>query len=198
MFFNTLKVCEAQRRNVFDFVPITFVFDFSENKNQEATIDKFTMFFTLLEKNKQSEAAVFNKLLQCHPNLAPRQRAYTKLHLADSMHDGRNLWVCKPNDQNRGRGVQLFSSLEQLWRLVGAPDQSHDDPDKIRTDVYVVQKYIEKPLLIQGRKFDIRLWVLVTHDLRAYFFREGYLRLSSYAFSLQQTSQAIHLTNNAI
>jgi len=65
-------VCEAQRRNVFDFVPITFVFDFSENKNQEATIDKFTMFFTLLEKNKQSEAAVFNKLLQCHPNLAPR------------------------------------------------------------------------------------------------------------------------------
>lgn len=72
LFFNTLKVCETLRRNVFDFVPITFVFDFSENKNQEATIDKFTMFFTLLEKNKQSEAAVINKLLQCHPNLAPR------------------------------------------------------------------------------------------------------------------------------
>lgn len=65
----------------------------------------------------------------------------------------------------------------------------------------MVQKYIERPLLIQERKFDIRCWVLVTHELDCYLFREGYVRLSSYPYSTQPQSMqnlAIHLTNNAI
>ena len=44
---------------------------------------------------------------------------------------------------------------------------------------YVVQKYIERPLLIKGRKFDIRVWALVTHNRELFFFQEGYIRLTS-------------------
>lgn len=29
------------------------------------------------------------------------------------------------------------------------------------------------------RKFDIRIWVLVTYNLRGFVFKEGYVRLSS-------------------
>ena len=67
--------------------------------------------------------------------------------------------------------------------------------------MFVIQKYIEKPLLIDNRKFDIRLWVLVSHDYRCYLFREGYIRMSSYNFTIDQESidkPFIHLTNNAV
>ena len=64
-----------------------------------------------------------------------------------------------------------------------------------------MQKYIEKPLLINNRKFDIRVWALVSHNLDVYFFREGYMRLSSSEFSTDENqldNLFIHLTNNAI
>ena len=65
----------------------------------------------------------------------------------------------------------------------------------------MIQKYIEKPLLVDERKFDIRLWVLFSHDQRCYLFKEGYIRTSSYKFTLSQESidqPMIHLTNNAV
>jgi len=71
--------------------------------------------------------------------------------------------------------------------------------------VFVVQKYIERPLLIDQRKFDIRLWVLINccdlSNQRCYLFSEGYIRTSSYPFSLSQESidqPFVHLTNNAV
>ncbi len=44
---------------------------------------------------------------------------------------------------------------------------------------FVIQKYIEKPLLINERKFDVRVWVLVTHYMDVFVFSEGYVRTSS-------------------
>jgi hypothetical protein len=34
------------------------------------------------------------------------------------MFDGQNLWLLKPSDYNRGRGVSLFNSIDQLKRLM--------------------------------------------------------------------------------
>lgn len=66
---------------------------------------------------------------------------------------------------------------------------------------FVIQKYMERPLLIDGRKFDIRVWVLFAHDFKVYFFKEGYVRTSSSLYSVDENTFQdvnVHLTNNAI
>ena len=64
---------------------------------------------------------------------------------------------------------------------------------------FVVQKYVEKPFLMEGRKFDIRVFVLVNQDMNLYFFREGYLRMTSAPYNLDNIqNEYLHLTNNAI
>lgn len=75
----------------------------------------------------------------------------------------------------------------------------------VKSEVFVIQKYIEKPLLIDERKFDIRLWILVDacdlKDQKCYLFKEGYIRMSSHKFTLCDESiekPFIHLTNNAV
>lgn len=64
-----------------------------------------------------------------------------------------------------------------------------------------MQKYIEAPVLFRQRKFDIRLWVLISHEGTVYQFREGYVRTSSEAYNLDESSLDqiyVHLTNNAV
>ena len=59
---------------------------------------------------------------------------------------------------------------------------------------------MEKPLLIAGRKFDIRIWVLVTHSA-TFVFKQGYIRTTSSEYTLDAASicrPEVHLTNNAI
>lgn len=64
---------------------------------------------------------------------------------------------------------------------------------------------MEKPLLIFNRKFDIRIWALINNlskKMQFYVFREGYLRLSSLEYNIENKNDIknkfIHLTNNAI
>lgn len=66
---------------------------------------------------------------------------------------------------------------------------------------FILQKYIERPLLIHQRKFDIRVWVFINYDYNCYMFKEGYLRTSSSEYNIDPNNpddQYVHLTNNAI
>lgn len=65
---------------------------------------------------------------------------------------------------------------------------------------FVVQKYIERPLLYENRKFDLRLWGLVTtQEQRLFLFSEGYMRTSSHQYDLDKRGDInIHLTNNCL
>ena len=56
-------------------------------------------------------------------------------------------------------------------------------------------------MLIMNLKFDIRIWVLVSSNMKGYVFKEGYVRLSSLEYSCTDSptnNTFMHLTNNAV
>jgi hypothetical protein len=117
------RLCENLHEDVHDFMPLTFVVDIGSLGSQQE-FDKFTTYFNLVDKHKKSQdepgkaLEVINKHIATHPNLVEKRRCYRTITLRDSMYDGQNMWLLKPSDYNRGRGVSLFNSVETLKRLI--------------------------------------------------------------------------------
>ena len=62
--------------------------------------------------------------------------------------------------------------------------KNRQDVKEITNHSFIIQKYIEAPLLFKDRKFDIRIWALISHDQSLYLFKEAYVRTSSETYDL--------------
>ena len=75
-------------------------------------------------------------------------------------------------------------SVDRIEGSKDPKDVSKEDKKEIRNFSFIVQKYIEEPLRFQKRKFDIRIWALISHDQKMYLFKEPYVRTSSEEYDL--------------
>jgi len=229
---NLQAYCERNSLDLFRITPITFILDMYDpyyTTDYQVFLKYFKEFAKNHERNdgeikegadlQKSESKPGSNQKQQSPRLSMK---HLQVKLPDTYYNGCNLWLLKPTDYNRGRGINLFnkqSTLEHCLKCFQVGDEvpekstglkkigSSSSPNSsknlnlVKSHRFVVQKYIEKPMLIDERKFDIRIWVLIDHEMNLYQFKESYLRLSSEPFSLDEAQiedKYIHLTNNAV
>lgn len=100
------------------------------------------------------------------------------------------IYIVKPDAGSQGDGIVLTSD----------PCKTSWDASKER----VVQQYLGTPLLLDGLKFDLRLYVLVTSTcpLRVFLFREGLARFAvdTYVVPTRENMRNVHmhLTNYSL
>jgi hypothetical protein len=135
----------------------------------------------------------------------------------DSLKFENVMYIVKPEDAFAGLGISVFNDKSKLLQyirdgldgklLIYNYTKTTADPEKQylkfnENDKWIVQKYIMNPLCIEGRKFDIRVNVLVTNDFDIYFspviiVRTSSLPYVSFLTGDDKVDKATHITNNA-
>ena len=75
------------------------------------------------------------------------------------------IYIAKPQVGNAGNSIGLFQSLRDL-------------PYSLEGKDIIVQRYLSKPLLLDGIKFDLRIYILIVgfNPIKAYICDEGLAR----------------------
>lgn len=105
------------------------------------------------------------------------------------------LFIMKPPASARGNGIRVINDISQI------PLDATVITPSSRKSTMVVQQYISNPCLLEnGKKFDLRIYVLLTsiEPLRLYVHDKGLVRFASSTFTCQEdgiVDQFVHLTN---
>ena len=125
----------------------------------------------------------------------PQGAAAHRAH-CDALKDGASAaFIVKPDSGCQGAGIRLVRGHAELAALLAAADA----PPRA-----VVQEYLERPLLLDGYKFDLRLYVILTSaaPLRAYLSTHGVARFATHAWApldgSNQDDLLMHLSNSSI
>ena len=238
MFLNLFQYCESNNINIWKYVPLTiFISPKNENEKYFDTlfddINNYIVNYDDINKDldKEKKKEKYSKLFKTmNCNVFGRRKdlpkdtwmmgSRTPLEISDTHYEGKNLWVLKASNLNRGQCIRLLDSKEKFHEIIkdwsqginlkttnkgitenniqyrinseSNPTKNDEIPmsDTYITQKIVVQKYIEKPLCYYGRKCDMRVWVMLTQGLKVYIYKEGHLKTCSEKYDINNKKDA--------
>ncbi|KFP08423.1 Protein polyglycylase TTLL10, partial [Calypte anna] len=108
------------------------------------------------------------------------------------------IWICKPSGSNQGQGI--FPALNNFQARLHRREENPPStvPHKAPR-ARIVQRYIHQPLLLEGKKFDVRSYLLIACTAPfLLFYAQGYLRLSCVNYDATSDDLTVHLTNQSM
>jgi hypothetical protein len=146
-----------------------------------------------------------------------KEASSTRASATTASDEPTHLWIYKPSSSNRGRGVRVVQGGAELYELLHEyHPQAIDRQGNTLTQrgansssSYlttpgrgIIQEYLMRPLLVEGFKFDLRVYMLVASvDPFIAYYHPGYCRRTLKQYSLDPSTLSdpiIHLSNTSI
>ena len=166
-------------------------------EQMEKVINKFKngvdYRFTAEEIEEEQQGIEFMPLSDDETKKTKMQKTQIKIEIFDEkMKKSAN-----KNEKNKTEENLSDSKKNNFCNInKNKKEKEEDKEEKIyNCNKILIQKYIENPLLYKGRKCDMRIWVLLTHQMKVFLFKEGHLKTCSVEFDLNSHDAYTHITN---
>ena len=112
--------------------------------------------------------------------------------LADALGD-KAMWINKPTLGSGGVGITLHTGTKDFDDLRACKKPPKDQPANNKR---IIQSYIKHPLLIHGKKFDMREYMFIASSYPyLLFYHRGYLRRAMINYDPNSSERTNFLTN---
>ncbi|NWX88703.1 TTL10 polyglycylase, partial [Nothoprocta ornata] len=115
-----------------------------------------------------------------------------------------DIWICKPTCSNQGRGIFLLKNRAAVTTYQAKLHSAEEDQLSKKgsckvPQARIVQRYIHQPLLLEGKKFDVRSYLLIACTAPyVLLFAQGYVRLTCTRYDAASDDLTAHLTNQYV
>jgi tubulin polyglutamylase TTLL4 len=125
-------------------------------------------------RNVQRMKRIYGKAFEIAPTTYIFPEDYKRFVLDREMNNFKSMYIMKPAASSCGRGIKVIGKRTHVNKRSG----------------YIVSKYVSRPHLIRGFKYDLRVYVLVTsfEPLKIYLFRDGLVRLATVPYTTSKSS----------
>ena len=226
LYANLLKHCEKKKIDVYKIFPFTICLTLSHHSFEEQ-LDNFKKLFKEIDKYTPKSDVIFSSLFNALLN--KKIGSSQTINIPKTFNSGKNMWIIKPVNLNRGRCIKVLNNIDEIlkemkWiqtskkilitegnndisrnKILNSEKKNSFEKEYINTngikcEYIMIQKYLEKPLLYQGRKFDIRMWIMfmTNRDNEVYIFKEGHLKATSLKYNPDSNDLFVHLTNYSV
>jgi len=149
LYYNLKSYYSSLGKNIGDLVPVTFHID-SMNEEYEAFKNEFLLF----QENQKEENVISESNKEQIDDTRNKADPLQINEISNNI-KSKNIWIVKPGENsNRGNGINLCDSLKDIEKILTSKSTA--------SHTYIIQKYIERPLLYNQRKFDIRCFAFFT------------------------------------
>ena len=111
----------------------------------------------------------------------------------------KSIWIVKPVNMSRGRGIRLICGENDYKKLYKKNKDNKDIKDNNLQ--LLISRYLDKPHLLNNKKYDLRIYVLVGSftPLKIYLYYNGLVRFATEDYQKGNYDNVfIHLTNYSI
>ena len=99
----------------------------------------------------------YKRFLECYKQREKEIQEQETEDKSKSTKKARNIWIVKPGeDTNKGKGISLVNDLNEIKDLISGTKTTK------ASRTLLIQLYLDRPLLYNKRKFDIRCYMLVS------------------------------------